>query len=317
MTHPVGQQESPQTPVGRIPIRIVPLDSRRSVLARYGIATVLTLAGLGMTLLLEPYLQRTIFLLFWPAVIGTAWLGGFGPAMLTAAASVALVDYFILRPAGAAWDVIELVTFATFLAAAALTSWAVSVVESARESAAAAAGENARLAALLDTQSEELTHQLEESQAMQEELEQSSEELSERTADAENAERFTRGVLESIADPFVVHDSDWRFRCVNAAAARIFTEANQDPVALIGKVVWDVWPTLRGTRTEAEMLRASSTRQPVTFEAFSPAQGTWAELHCYPLPDGGLGTQWKDITVRKQSEEASGYLNKVTELLAS
>ena len=317
MNHPVGRQESLQTPVSRIPITQVPRRPRRSVLARYGIAIVLTLSGLGLTMLLEPYLQRTIFLLFWPAVIGSAWLGGFFPAMLTATASVALVDYFILRPAGAAWNFIELVTFATFLGAAALTSWAVSIVEAARESAANAADENARLAGLLDTQSEELTHQLEESQAMQEELEQSAEELAERTSDAENAERFTRGVLESIADPFVVQDSDWRFRYVNAAAARIFTEANQDPVALIGQVVWDVWPTLRGTKTEAEMKRASSTRTPVTFEAFSPAQGTWAELHCYPLPDGGLGTQWKDITIRKRAEEASGYLNKATELLAS
>ena len=137
MTHPVGQQEPLRTPVGRIPVRLVPRHPRRSVLARYGIAIVLTLSGLGLTLLLEPYLQRAIFLLFWPAVIGTAWLGGFFPAMLTATGSVALVDYFILRPVGAGWNLIELVTFATFLAAAALTSWAVSVVEAARESAAA------------------------------------------------------------------------------------------------------------------------------------------------------------------------------------
>jgi len=317
MTHPDGQQSSRQTPIDRTSIRVVPLHGRRSVISRYGIAVVLTLAGLAFTLLLEPYLHRTIFLFVWPAVIATAWLCGFGPAMLTATASVALVDYFVLKPEGAGWNVAELVTFATFLGVAALTSWGVSVVEAARESAEVAARENARLAGVLDSQSEELTHQLEESQAMAEELEHSAEELAERTSDAETAERFTRGILESISDPFVVHDSEWRFRYVNAAAARIFAEASQDPVSLIGKVVWEVWPTLHGSKIETEMRRAVETRTPVAFEAFNDEQGLWSELYCYPLPDGGLGTQWKDITDRKRAEEASGYLNKATELLAS
>ena len=312
-----GQQLSDQTPVARTPIRVVADTARRGPLARYGIAVVLTFTSLGLTLLLEPFLQRTIFLLFWPAVIASAWLGGFGPAMLTATASVALVDYFLLKPEGAGWNLLELITFAMFLMAAAMTSWAVSVVERARQSAANAAVENARLAGLLDSQSDELTHQLEESQAMQEELEQSAEELAERTSEAENAERFTRGVLESISDPFVVQDAEWRFRYVNAAAARIISDANVDPVALIGKVVWEVWPDLRGSKVEAEMRRAAETHTPVTLEALSADQARWSELYCYPMPDGGLGTQWKDITDRKRSEEASGYLTKATELLAS
>ncbi|MEO8576026.1 MAG: ATP-binding protein [Gemmatimonadales bacterium] len=317
MTHPDGHQSSRHATIGRTPLRVIPHRSRRGPLVRYGIAAVFTLVSLALTVLLEPYLERTIFLLFWPAVIGSAWLAGFGPAMLTATASVALVDYFLLRPAGTGWNFVELVTFATFLGLAALTSWAVNIIEVARGVAADAATENARLAGLLDTQSEELTHQLEESQAMQEELEQSAEELALRTGEAETAERFTRGILESISDPFVVHDSEWRFRYVNAAAARIISGANRDPVGLIGKVVWEEWPNLEGSKIQADMRRAVETRTPLTFESFFAEQGRWAELHCYPLPDGGLGTQWKDITGRKRSEEASGYLTRATELLAS
>ncbi|HEX2723777.1 MAG TPA: DUF4118 domain-containing protein, partial [Gemmatimonadaceae bacterium] len=219
MTLSIGQQSSRTPTADRSSIRQLTQQPRRSVVARYAIAIALTLASLGMTLLLQPFLQRTVFVLFWPAVIGAAWLSGFRPAMLVAALSVALVDYFVLRPSGANWDIVELVQFATFLGAAALTSWAMTIVESARSSAAEAAEDNARLARLLDQQSEELSHQLEEAQAMQEELEQSAEELAERTAEAETAERFSRGVLESISDPFVVQDGEWRFRYVNAAAA--------------------------------------------------------------------------------------------------
>ena len=58
-------------------------------------------------------------------------------------------------------------------------------------------------------------------------------------------------------------------------------------------------------------------RVPVSFEAFSAEQGTWSELYCYPLPDGGLGTQWKDITERKKAEESSRYLAKASELLSA
>jgi signal transduction histidine kinase len=65
------------------------------------------------------------------------------------------------------------------------------------------------------------------------------------------------------------------------------------------------------------MKLAASSRKPVTFEAFSPQTGNWSEMHCYPLPNGGLATQWKDITQRKKGEEASMYLAKASELLAS
>jgi signal transduction histidine kinase len=82
-------------------------------------------------------------------------------------------------------------------------------------------------------------------------------------------------------------------------------------------VVWDVYPDIVGTKFEREMRRAAETRTPVAFEAFYPEVGSWAELHCYPLSDGGLATQWKNTTARTRAEEASAYLTKTTELLAS
>ncbi|HEX2724111.1 MAG TPA: ATP-binding protein, partial [Gemmatimonadaceae bacterium] len=91
----------------------------------------------------------------------------------------------------------------------------------------------------------------------------------------------------------------------------------RDTDAVIGEVLWDLWPELKGTEIETKMRHAAATRTPVSFEAFSREQGRWSELYCYPLPDGGLGTQWKDITERKQREEASRYLDRATELLAS
>jgi PAS domain S-box-containing protein len=297
----------------------LPDTTRRHPVAAYGIAAALTLGAFALTLLMRPFIERAVFLAFWPAIIATAWLSGLGPALAASVSAVLLVDYFLLDPPGfSVANPEEIATLAAFLLIVGLTSWGVSLFNKARSQAARAARENADLARQLDQQGVELSHQLEESQSMQEELEQSAEELAERTAEAEAAEKFSRGILESIADPFVVQDSEWRFRYMNSAAERVFaTSDHGTSEQLIGKVLWDVYPEIVGTEFEKEMRRASETKTPVTFEAFYPEAGRWAELHCYPLSDGGLATQWKNTTARKRAEEAGAYLNRATELLAS
>jgi PAS domain S-box len=292
----------------------------RSLPARYGFAIGVALLSLAVTIPLLSLVQRSVFIFFWPAVVAAAWFGGLGPALLCTILSVALVDYFVIPPPGfflQTGDPTEILAALTFVGLATITSWAVDKLEHARNDAAGAATQNLVLAKQLDEQSLELTQQLEESQAMQEELEASAEELAERSGEAEAASRFSRGVLESISDPFVVQDSEWRFQYFNSAAASLFKSIGLDESQIVGKVVWDIFPNLAGSHVQQEMKRAAETRVPVSFEAFNADQGTWSELYCYPLPDGGLGTQWKDITQRKKSEESSRYLTKASEVLSS
>ena len=45
--------------------------------------------------------------------------------------------------------------------------------------------------------------------------------------------------------------------------------------------------------------------------------GTWAEIRCYPLPDGGVATLWKDTTDKKRAEETIHYLTRASEILSS
>ncbi len=291
----------------------------RSVPTRYGFALLCTVISLAVTMTLLGMVQRSVFIFFWPAVVATAWFGGLGPALLCAFLSVTLVDYFIIPPPGffGSREPAELLVAATFVGLAMLISWAVSLLESSRLEAALVAKKNIHLIRELEVQGIELTQQLEESQAMQEELEASTEELAERTGEAEAAERFTRGVLESISDPFVVQDDEWRFQYFNAAAERVFSESGMEKEQVTGSVVWDLFPQIVGTEVEKRMRQAFDSRTPTSFESYSPQTGSWSELFCYPLPDGGLGTQWKDITERKKSEEAARYLAKASEVLSS
>ena len=186
----------------------------------------------------------------------------------------------------------------------------------AREAAERRGEELAIMSEQLQLQAAELEAQTEEAQSLTEELESANEQLRIALDQTEAAEQFSRGILESISDPFVVQDAGWRFRYVNEAARRAFADTFPGGDVL-GQVVWDAFPALVGSRFETEMRRAAEQRTPVTFEAFYPERGEWTQMFCYPLADGGLASQWKNITARKQAEEAAHYLARASDVLAS
>ena len=114
-----------------------------------------------------------------------------------------------------------------------------------------------------------------------------------------------------------MQDLDWRFRYINAKAAEVLGEVEGTHGDLIGRVVWEVFPQLKGSRTETLMRRAARERIPIAFEARTADGRRWSSLYCYPLPDGGLATQWRDITERKRAEEAAHYLSRASDVLSS
>ena len=182
----------------------------------------------------------------------------------------------------------------------------------------------AQQAAEMELQSQLLQDQASEMEAQQAELEQQTEELQNANEELQHAneqlhaaEQFVSGVLAAITDPFVVHDAEWRFRYVNEAAAKVFTNAGRGKSSIIGKVLWEVYPDIVGTNHGQQMRRARETRTPIVFEEYYQRGGTWAEIRCYPLPDGGLATLWKDTTEKKHAEETLHYLTRASEILSS
>jgi len=297
----------------------VVLRERRSwsVVVRYLFPCAVTGAAFLLSMLFESYLSRAVFVFFWPAVLATAIFAGLGPAILASVLSVALVDYWLIPPRGSLnVSASDIATTTIFFLASAVVSTLTDRRRVAELRAEDAARANADLAKRLEEQSVEIETQLEESQAMAEELEQSSVELEERSEEAEAATLFVNGILESIRDPFVVQDTEWRFRYINDAAAEPLS-SHGDRAQLLGRVLWEVYPELIGTAFEREMRRAARDRVPVHFEAFYAERGDWAELSCYPLHDGGLATQWRNITAKKKAEEARHYLDRATELFTS
>ncbi len=111
----------------------------------------------------------------------------------------------------------------------------------------------------------------------------------------------TSTILESIADAFYSLDNEWRFMAVNPAAER--APFGRPASELLGKVIWDVFPGLPGTRIHQHYLDAVAKRSREHYEAPSPLDGRWYEVFMFPRT-GGLDVYLRDIDDRKKAEAA-------------
>ncbi|MEH2125769.1 PAS domain S-box protein [Nostoc sp.] len=73
------------------------MKGTRSLLAPYAVALLTVGSVLLLTLLLQPLLKQTIFLLFFAAVAVSAWYGGMEAGLLATALSTLAVSYFFLE----------------------------------------------------------------------------------------------------------------------------------------------------------------------------------------------------------------------------
>lgn len=107
-------------------------------------------------------------------------------------------------------------------------------------------------------------------------------------------------VLESLNDGFQAFDREWRYAYLNRCAEKFLGRKREE---LLGKVCWEEYPEAVGTEFHARHLEAMETGKPATFEYLWPHEKRWAEFSLHPYPDG-LGAFTRDITERKQAEEA-------------
>ena len=117
---------------------------------------------------------------------------------------------------------------------------------------------------------------------------------------AEAARLRLARILDNLPDGFMMFDEQWRYSYINPQAQPYTGKPWQ---TLLGKNVWEEFPELLGTLYDQHYHRAMLQQEPVAFELFSPVLSGWFDIHAYPVP-GGLAVYFRDITVRKQVEEA-------------
>jgi two-component system, chemotaxis family, CheB/CheR fusion protein len=107
-------------------------------------------------------------------------------------------------------------------------------------------------------------------------------------------------LLSSISDAFSALDHEWRYTYVNAKVAELAGISREQ---LIGRVIWEVFPTAVNTEFYHRCHRAMETKQSDHFEAWYEPWQRWVETRIYPTAEG-IAVLRADITARKNSELA-------------
>jgi PAS domain S-box-containing protein len=117
--------------------------------------------------------------------------------------------------------------------------------------------------------------------------------------ESKKSEDKTKRVLESIVETYSEFDNEWRFVDVNNQIEKTY---NMNRNELIGKVLWDVFPELIGSKQYKMFCKAKKENEPNKFESQSVISGHWYEVNVYPHSEG-ISVYSHDITERKKVEE--------------
>ncbi|MCW3089705.1 MAG: hypothetical protein JWP81_774 [Ferruginibacter sp.] len=115
-------------------------------------------------------------------------------------------------------------------------------------------------------------------------------------------------VLNRISDGVVSFDNDWRYTFLNETAMDINSMEEREP---LGKLMWDVNPTVKETIFWQKYNEAMQTGKVVEFESFYAPRDTWYFVRAYPSANG-LTVFYKDVTdSRKQERELVQILKEL------
>jgi PAS domain S-box-containing protein len=127
---------------------------------------------------------------------------------------------------------------------------------------------------------------------------------------ARASERLTN-TLERISDAFFTVDSAWRFTYTNHEAERLLQHPR---TALLGRVLWEVFPEAVETPFYTQYQRAMTERCALEFEAYYPPFDNWFTVKAYPVPDG-LVVYFRDATDTRRANEQLRLLQSSVERL--
>jgi PAS domain S-box-containing protein len=269
-------------------------DFSESPFWRYGLAITSCLVFLALKLATSRYLGDTVpFVLFFSAVMISAWFGGLGPGILATALCTSFAYAFFLHENLSFW--------AKF--------WP--LIAFAAEGASIGILSQSRRRVL-----QERTAVLQRERAAREHAEQVGRELNDalqkiivEKTERKEAENLASTILETITDAFFAVNRDWRFNYVNPQAERIL---GRSPGDLLGKEIWEAYPGLVGSDFEPVYRRAMQERIDGSVTSFYPDHDRWYEVHVYPTPDG-ISIYFRDVSESKRAEAEQQRLSAEVE----
>lgn len=118
------------------------------------------------------------------------------------------------------------------------------------------------------------------------------------------SEERLRGVLDGMGEGFGLLAPDFTILEHNREALRLDGRAREE---IIGGSHWEVYPGTENSELGRLYKKAMAERVPVTLEhryAWAADRALWLEMRAYPTADGSLAVFWRDITDRREAQEA-------------
>ncbi len=107
-------------------------------------------------------------------------------------------------------------------------------------------------------------------------------------------------ILESIRDAFFAVDREFRFTYVNRRAEHLFGRNHDE---LLGRVIWDAFPTLLENKFGLEFKLALDEGRDRSFEEHVATVDRWLEVHLFPS-ETGVSAYLHDVTERRRIEKS-------------
>lgn len=128
--------------------------------------------------------------------------------------------------------------------------------------------------------------------------------------------------LDAMSDMYVVYDCEWRFVYHNKANQDAMATAGLNPLAAIGRNLWEYMPFLVGTEAHRQSLRAMDERVITSWEETYPPE-IRLRGRAFPTSDGGLAViaqnisdEWNAEKQRQEATERTAIFLKTTDALA-
>jgi PAS domain S-box-containing protein len=114
-------------------------------------------------------------------------------------------------------------------------------------------------------------------------------------------ESLVEALLEGIDEGFFAFNRNWRLTTFNRRAEAIFDVLRAD---VVGRLLWDAWPQLKGTEFHQRLRRVMDERTTEDFESYSELRpDRYHEVRAFPFGDG-VGVAFRDITDRQRDTQA-------------
>ncbi len=132
------------------------------------------------------------------------------------------------------------------------------------------------------------------------------------TTEKRKSDEERKHILESIGDGFFAVDKNWMVTYWNKMSEQLL-KVNRENI--VGRNLWDVFAEAIPYSFLTNYQKAIDNNEAVHFEDFYEPLNIWLEVSAYPSHDG-LSVYFKDISLRKKSEDAIRTSNERYDMVA-